>query len=161
MQKPISSANILRNQKGIALLETVPLLVIFVVLISFGMGFFGMIHTATLHSIGARTYAFETFRQRANLSYFRENGSGLERPINFTTKQWRYHAVQHESDPRNVFVATTRPISLGRVIASNPTNDDTHNQQIFQILPRNERIAVNPGWVMVGYGICLNANCGN
>lgn len=153
-------AQILKNEKGLAMLETIPLLVIFVVLISFGLGFYGVIHTAVLHSIGARTYAYETFRQRTNLYFFREDGSGLSRPINFKTKQWRYHAVQHESDDRDRFVATTRPIAFGRQLANADTNEQTHNQQVFSLLPRNERVSVNPAWVMVGYGICLNALCG-
>lgn len=143
------------------MLESIPLIVIFMILTSFGMGFFGLVHTAVLHSIGARTYAFETFRQRANLNYFREDGSGLTRPINYSKKQWRYHAVQHESDPRERFVATARPIAIGRSTAAADASQDTHNQQIFQLQPRNERVSVNPAWVMVGYGICLNASCGN
>jgi hypothetical protein len=152
---------ILRNEKGFAMLESVPLIVLFVVLTSFGLGFFGMIHTAVLHSIAARAYTFETFRQRANLYYFREDGSGLSRPINFSRKQWRYHAINHESDPRDLFVATARPIAIGRSTAAEDASIETHNQQIFQLQPRNERVSVNPGWVMVGYGICMNAQCGN
>lgn len=152
---------LLKNQKGLAMIETIPLIVIFIVMVSFGMGFFGVVHTAALHSIAARTYAYETFRNRANLYYFREDGSGLETPINFTTKQWRYHAIQNETDERQLFVATTRPIALGRGVAVSETNADTHNVEIFQILPRNERVSVNPVWIMVGYGICLNASCGN
>jgi hypothetical protein len=152
---------ILRNEKGFAMLESIPLIVLFVVLTSFGLGFFGMIHTAVLHSIAARAYTFETFRQRANLYYFREDGSGLTRPINFSRKQWRYHAINHESDPRDLFVATARPIAIGRSTAAADASVDTHNQQIFQLQPRNERVSVNPGWVMVGYGICMNAQCGN
>ncbi|MGZ3723897.1 MAG: hypothetical protein ACXVA9_13230, partial [Bdellovibrionales bacterium] len=95
---------ILRSQKGIALLETVPLMVIFVMLMSFGMGLFGVVHTAILHSIAARAYSFETFRQRTNLHYFREDGSGLVKStaMNFTKKGWRYHAIQHENDQRNL-----------------------------------------------------------
>lgn len=158
---PANALLILKNEKGLAMLEAVPLLVVFVVLVSFGLGFFGMVHTAVLHSIGARTYAFETYRQRTNLSYFRENGSGLTRPINFTKKGWRYQAVNHESDQQEKFVATQRPLAFGRTTASTDSNIETHNQQIFQILPRNERVAVSPAWVMVGYGICLNAGCGN
>jgi Flp pilus assembly protein TadG len=158
-----SALEILTNDRGTAMLETVPLLVIFVVLTSFGMGFFGVVHTAVLHSIAARTYSFETFRQRANLYYFREDGTGktANKSINFTSKGWRYHAVQHESDQRDKFVATTRPIALGRGVAQASANDNTHNIEIFGILPRNERTSVNPVWVMVGYGICLNAGCGN
>jgi len=152
--------SVLNNERGIALLETVPLIVLFVVLVSFGLGFFGIVHTAVLHSIGARTYAYETFRQRTNLYYFREDGSGRTRPINFSKKQWRYHAVQHETDPRERFVATTRPISFGRGTDNVEANLETHNVQIFQLASRNERVAVNPAWIMVGYGICLNAQCG-
>jgi hypothetical protein len=152
----------LRNEKGLAILETVPLIVIFIVMISFGMGFFGIIHTAALHSIAARTYAMETFRNRANLYYYREDGSGLDRPFNFFTKKWRYHAVQHESDPRDFFVATTRQISMGsNSVPAGDSAKETHNQGVYQILPRNEKISVNPAWIMVGYGICLDAQCGN
>ncbi len=150
----------LKNEKGLAILETVPLIVIFVMLMSFGMGFFGIVHTAALHSIAARTYAMETFRNRANLYYYREDGSGLERPFNFTNKGWRYHAVQHESDPRDLFVATARQISISASPPGDP-NKETHNQQIYQLQQRNEKISVNPAWIMVGYGICLNGQCGN
>lgn len=151
----------LRNQKGLAMLETVPLLVIFVVLLSFGMGFYGIIHTATLHSIAARTYALETFRQRTNLYYFRENLSGLTTPFNYSRKGWRYHAISHENDGRALFVATERPISLGRAVAASDATQETHNRQVYEILQRNERTSVNPAWVMVGYGMCLTPSCGN
>lgn len=152
----------LQDQKGMAILEAVPLLVIFVVLISFGLGYYGIIQTAILHSIASRTYAFETFRQRTNLYVFRENGTGLMagRALEYTRKGWRYHAVTNVTGPTDKFVSTPRPIALGRGVAAADANESTHNQQIFQILPRNERIAVNPAWVMVGYGICMNAGCG-
>lgn len=145
------------------MLETVPLLVIFVVLTSFGMGFFGVVHTAILHSIAARTYSFETFRQRTNLYYFREDGTGTSvgTAINYQSKGWRYHAIQNETDKRNKFVPTTRPIGMGRVTAAIDSSKATNNEEIYNILPRNERTSVNPVWVMVGYGICLNATCGN
>ncbi len=152
---------LLHNQKGFAMLESIPLVVIFALLVSFGLGFFGIVHTAVLHSISARSYSFETFRQRANLYYFREEASGLTSPIHFGKKQWRYHAVNHQSDSRTMFVATDRPIAIGRSTASGDSSSATHNQQIFQLQPRNERVSVNPAWIMVGYGICMNANCGN
>lgn len=153
----------LANEKGLAILETVPLIVIFVLLLSFGMGFFGVIHTAVLHSIAARAYSFETYRQRTNLYYFREDGSGLDRPFNFTRKGWRFQAVQHESDTRERFVSTTRPITIGKGTAADAGDNgvDTHNLQIYQMQQRNQRYSVNPVWVMVGYGICLNAACGS
>lgn len=142
------------------MIETVPLLIIFVVLVSSGLGLFGMIHTAILHSIGARTYAFETFRQRANLYYFRENDSGLTQPISYARKEWRFHGIQAENDDRRTFVATSRPISFGRPSESADANVQVHNQAIFNLPGRNDRVAVSPGWIMVGYGICLNASCG-
>jgi hypothetical protein len=153
----------LRNQKGLAMVETVPLIVVFVALLSFTLGLFGVIHTATLNSIGARTYAFETFRQRTDLSIFRENGSGLNagRALTYETKGWRFHAVNHESDDRNRFVPTTRLVAFGRELPEGANDISVHNQQIYELPRRNERIAVNPVWIMVGYGICLNAQCGN
>lgn len=151
----------LANEKGLAILETVPLIVIFVLLLSFGMGFFGIVHTAVLHSIAARAYSFETYRQRTNLYYFREDGSGLDRPFNFTRKGWRYQAVNHESDTRERFVSTTRPVTIGKGAEAGDANVETHNQNIYQLPVRNQRYSVNPVWVMVGYGICLNANCGS
>lgn len=155
------STQILSSEGGFAMIETIPLLVIFVILISFGLGFFGVIHTAILNSIASRTYAFETFRNRANLYYFRENGSGVSSPKTYHKKQWRFHAVQKEGDERSLFVATTRPITFGRKLDSEGPEGSTHNQKIFDLQARNEKVGVNPAWVMVGYGICLNASCGN
>lgn len=154
---------ILRSQKGIALLETIPLVVIFAMLLSFGLGLFGIIHTSILHSIGARAYSFETFRQRTNLYTFREDGSGLTpgKGLNFTKKGWRYHAVNHESDTRSKFVATVRPIALGGRVPAGDNSEGTNNVSIYEMQTRNERFSVNPAWIMVGYGICLNMKCGN
>jgi hypothetical protein len=143
------------------MLETVPLLVIFAMLMGFSLGFYGIIQTAILHSIAARTYAFETFRNRANLYYYREDGSGLTRPLNFTNKGWRFHAVTNESDGRDFFVPSMRSIAMGWGLASEKASETTHDKEIFALLPRNDRVGVNPAWIMVGYGICLNAGCGN
>lgn len=162
--KGLRSSSILRGEKGTALLETIPLLVVFVVLMSFGLGLFGAVHTAVLYSIAARTYSFETFRNRTNLYYFREDGSGLEpgKGIQFHKKGWRYQAVQNEADNRSLFVATTRPLAIGRGVAAANASGEVHNSTvIFGLQERNEKVDVSPIWVMVGYGICLNATCGN
>ena len=161
MKKLLRTPN-LRSQKGIALLETVPLIVIFAMLLSFGLGMFGIIHTAVLHSIAARAYSFETFRQRTNLYYFREDGSGLKaaESLNFTKKGWRYQAVQSDVDKRRYFIATTRPISIATREPAGDMSGQANNVGIYQMGARNDRISVSPAWIMVGYGICLNANCG-
>ena len=125
----------IKNENGLAMLETIPLLVLFIFLISFCLGFFGMVHTAVLHSIGARAYTFETFRQRTNLYYFREDQSGIPNPLNYQEKGWRFQAVNHESDQRLRFVGTERPISLGRAVRGTASTDDTHNLNVFQIRP--------------------------
>lgn len=153
------------NQKGQAILETVALLVVFIILLSFGLGFFGVVHTAILNSISARAYAFETFRNRTPLNYYREQGSVFDPsigPLYLGVKGFRFHAINHESEVRDKFVPTTRQIALGKTEAnSNASNLDVHNQQVWEIPARNQRTDVNPVWVMVGYGLCLNANCGN
>lgn len=151
----------LKSQRGIALLETTPLIVIFAMLLSFGLGMFGVIHTAVLHSISARAYAFETFRQRTNLYFFREDGTGLSSPLNYTKKGWRYHAIQAPG-LKGFFYPTTRQISLAMPTPSaGVDNTSIHDVAIYNLQPRNDRVAVNPVWVMVGYGMCLNMACGN
>lgn len=151
----------LSNQKGMAMIETIPLLVVFIVLLSFGVGFYGAIHTATLHSIAARTYAFETFRQRSNLNYFREDDSGLSDPRHYKTKGFRFHGVSHETDQRSLFISTARPIALGRSVATMENTGTTHNTKVFDLQRRNTSVGVNPIWIMVGYGICIDSRCGN
>lgn len=81
------------DQNGMATLESLPLLVIFTFLMSYGMGLFGAIHTGILQSIAARTYAFETFRNRSHLLIYRENISGLYYPLHTGNFGMRYHAV--------------------------------------------------------------------
>ena len=65
----------LSNQKGMAVFEIVPLLVLFVLLLNFVFGFFGIIHSGILNSIAARNYAFETFRNRTSLNYIRDEST--------------------------------------------------------------------------------------
>lgn len=158
MRSPVSK--LLKNQKGQALIETIPLLVIFVVLIGFGLGLYGVVQTSILHSIAARTYSWETFRQRTNLYYFREDTTGLTNPQQYYSKGWRYHAITHENDERLLFVATTRPISFPKPTDLVDNSQQVHDVQIYSLPQRNDRISVNPAWVMVGYGLCLNAGCG-
>jgi len=158
----MKKAKTLRNEKGMAMIEAIPLLVIFVVLLSFSLGFFGVVHTAILNSISARAYAFETFRDRTNLNYFREDGSALGSvgPLYLGTKGFRFHAINHENDNRPLFIATTRTIAMGQEEPEQQTGKDTHNSQVYSITQRNEKVNVNPVWIMVGYGICLNSGCG-
>ena len=84
----------LRNQKGTAMVEVVPLLVIFVLLINFSLGFFGVIHAGILNSIAARNYAFETFRNRAVLNYLRDIADSDD--VTYRREGFRFHGIKIE-----------------------------------------------------------------
>lgn len=159
--KPIKMKKHLSNEKGMATIEALPLLVIFLVFISYGMGLFGVIHTGILYSIAARTYAFETFRNRTNLTYFRENPSTASKPAHYKNMGMRFHVIQSDKATQEEIQATARPISIGRASASTSSSDSDHNTKIFALQTRNQSVGVSPAWVMVGYGLCLNANCGD
>lgn len=149
------------SEAGMASIEGIAMITIFLLLISYTLGFFGVIHTAILHSIGARGYAFETFRHRTNLTYFRE----VTKPEHYKKYGSRFHAVvsEHE-DNLYGFWASARPIAIGRSPAEkNRKNADTHNNKVPALRTgvRNEQVEVSPVWIKVRYGICLNSGCGD
>ncbi len=154
-----------KNEKGMATLETLPLLFIFLFLTSYTLGFFGVIHTAILSSIGSRAYAFETFRNRSNLLYFRD----IETPFrkHFKNERMRRHMVLSENRDDDQMRAVERAIRLGVPIQAGPSrndpsihNDKLFNDQFIQDKRRNTQVEVSPVWLMIGYGICLDTNCG-
>ncbi len=154
------AANNLRSQNGNAMLETIPLLAIFVMFVGFGLGLFGFIHTGILYSIAARAYTSEIFRNRTNLTYHRENLNAI-----LTNKPFegRYHFIQSDTVAAagdKPIVATARPIAMGTMAPKLQANKDVHNNKIFSLDVRNQNVGVSPAWVMVGYGMCLNAHCG-
>lgn len=156
----------LRNQKGMALVETLPILVIFLVMIAYMLGMFGVVHTGILNSISARAYAFETFRNRANLTYFRDQGGNAT--DHFANIGVRFHTVNSEtmgdsaSAPDGQY-ATTRPLAIGRKPAENKASASDHNTKVFELKTRNRigGVEASPAWIMTGYGICINAQCGD
>jgi hypothetical protein len=155
------------NERGLATLEAIPLLVVFVFLIAYSLGGFGIIHTAIMHSISARAYAFETFRNRANVTYFRDIPSDAAL-IHYREHGNRLHGVMSETRRNDdmAFRATERPIRVGITIEPGPSRNDLsiHNTKIHEDVladgKRNQNIEVGPAWIMIQYGICLNARCG-
>lgn len=148
------------NQKGLATVEAIPLLVIFVIFVGYGLGFFGSIHTAILQSIAARTYAFETFRNRTNLTYLRDTSWPT---FHYAEHQMRFHGIQPErniTQKYGLFTGTPRPIAIGTIVEPMKSSVEDHNVKIFQLERRNREVAVNPIWVKTAYGICLTASCG-
>lgn len=166
MNKKALKKSRLNNEKGMALIETVPILVIFIILIAYGLGFFGIVHTGVLNSISARAYAFETFRNRANLVYFRDRrtGEGFSHFANIGT---RFHTINSElkAGPAQTDgqFATTRPLTLGRRAPDAVARESDHNERVYSIERRNRKggVETSPAWIMVGYGICINAGCGD
>ncbi len=165
MKKVVRKKNKLKDQSGMALVETIPILVIFLILIAYGLGFFGVVHTGILNSIAARAYAFETFRNRSNVTYFRDKGNaGFSHFANIGA---RMHTVNSEK-VASIFVdegqfATLRPLALGRQVASSNTPEAQHNERIYSIEQRNRKggLEASPAWIMVSYGICINSKCGD
>lgn len=150
-----------------ATIETLPLLFIFLFLTSYTLGFFGIIHTGIMNSISARAYAFETFRNRSSLLYFRDTPNSDRK--HYKKSQSRTHMILDENREENdaQMRVTERPLRIGIPLQPGPSRQDPtiHNDKLFQedaIMDkkRNQRVEVSPVWVMVQYGICLNMQCG-
>lgn len=165
-----SQKSLLNNEKGSAMIEVIPVIFVIVTFLTFSLGFFGAIHSGILNSISARNYAFETFRHRSNLNYFRINADADNAQLSYAALGLRMHATNSESAPKNSgrpeWFATTRPININllssqKEVEASGTNKD-HNDQIPFIKEdeRNEKVGVNPIWIKSSYGICLNAACG-
>ena len=159
------SRNPLNNEKGMAVFEMIPIIIVIVLLVNFSLGFFGAIHTGILNSIASRNYAFETFRHRANLTYFRNNDASVA-VSTFQEVGHRVHGTIAEDSPANKWLATARTIDfldlkpkrtaeeVGSVASHNTTTWDVQDGTRFQ---KDE--GVNPIWIKTTYGICLNARC--
>lgn len=153
----------MKNEKGMATLEILPLIFVFIFLFAYMLGAFGVVHTAIKFSISARTYAFETFRNRTNLVYFRENSSTDSRQ--YRDNGNRFHAITTQGGE---FMPTERAIRMGMTIEPGPSRNDItiHNEKVhtadeLATGKRNQQVEVSPVWIMVSYGICLNAKCGD
>ncbi len=153
-----------KSEQGMATIETIPLLIIFLILLSYAIGYFGAIHTGILHSIAARNYAFETFRHRPNLTYFRDRQEPRYLGFYYQETQVRFHSISSGSAD-DQFMATERPISVGLNSSNSEKigrDSQTHNNRVPAIASnqRNADESVNPIWVKTSYGICINAACG-
>lgn len=170
--------SLIKNEKGMAVLELIPTLFIYMLLINFSLGFFGVVHSGILHNIASRNYAFETMRHRANLTYHRQ----YTPTNNFSKLGYRYGGIIFESantDDAQEFIAPVRPIAFTagfggndekngvdlsmRGPANEPNSTTLHNQSVRGLneAVRNEGISVSQIWIKSIYGICINAQCGD
>lgn len=147
----------LKSESGLASIEAIPLIVVFVMLTGYAMGMWGSVHSAILQSIAARTYAFETFGNRANLNLHRDTDPN---PLTNKRLGYRFHSIRSEASNEIEWHATARPLSIGFPAPEATGRESDHNTRIYEIGPRNRNVDVSPMWIMVGHGICLNARCG-
>lgn len=156
----------LSNNKGMAIFETIPIMVVIVLFVNFSLGFFGAIHTGIINSIASRNYAFHTFRNRSNLVYFKDQND-----IHFEKMRARLHgSISEKAKSKNsdTWNATARKIDF--IKFDNPAavitgNDKTQHNRIKDLpsgrIKENVHQGVNPIWIKTRYGICLDAICEN
>ncbi len=160
MKQPTSR---LKNEKGMAVLESVIIMFIFLVLARYTIGFFGVTHTAIVQSIASRNYTFEIFRHRTNLWYFRDNSPPALRYHNFEN---RLHGTNNEVKVRGTDdkqYPTERRIAMFTEEDPSGRNASDHENAIrdLQNGVRNTTISLDPVWIKTQYGICLTAQCGD
>lgn len=165
----------LKSNRGNAMIEVIPVLAIFVLLINFALGFFGIVHTGILNSIAARNYTFETFRNRANLSTLRDTedtayqiaSSGGK--VTYSHIGFRYHAViSDERQGNDTFYVTRRPARFSEIGNPEIFGSENHTrikgvvegEKASEVLGEERDAGVNPAWVRTLYGICMNSDCG-
>lgn len=160
----------LNNEKGMAVFEIIPIVVIIVMFINFSLGFFGAIHTGILNSIASRNYAFETFRNRTDLTYFRNSGPvGVE----FSKVKNRVHGTISEKQAAKVgktdppWSASSRLVdfmSFSNRAAEEIGNSKGEHAKTRELqegrVSESMHQGVNPIWIKTTYGICLDSSCG-
>ncbi len=171
------------NSKGFAVLESVPLLLVLMMLLGATLGSWGLVHTAILNSIAARHNAFFILNHRPDLHYRRDFGPHEYPGLSPLTADMRYYYGNNQS---RFFFVKSEKNSSGRnrtattrfVNFLNPQSKKEYypeeqgflkSAQQHNLLVTQEsqmparKIAtqrVDPAWIMVGYGICLNSTCG-
>ncbi len=165
------------NQQGNATVEMIPILFLFILLFNFTLGFFGIIHSGILNSIAARNYAFETFRNRSNLSYLRDEPGGDANCSSsgcYAETRFRFHGIVSEDAKPNYWVPTARNLKFidrGNLVSQELGRKD-HNNTVRKKSQIDEKtseafggdslsgdIGVSPVWIMTQYGICLDSLC--
>ncbi len=170
-----------KTEKGMAFVESIPVLFMIVVVFNFSLGFFGAIHSGILNSIASYNYTMETFRFRSNLMYFRP---GDNKMAHYMKSMNRVHGVtsdgviQDDTGGVNIWPATVRSIAFNNSVTKVETepvgaapNSVNHN---YKRTPAsgstwfidskyeadgNNMVKSPEIWVKTVYGICLNAEC--
>jgi len=150
------------GEAGFSLVETLPLIIVMSSLIGFLLGMWGMVHKNILASIASRNYAFETFNNRSNLVYFNDVRTLATNANSFELSGMRFHGYGEGGEGIKAF---TTPY---RFPAQETTNEppELHRTRIWSqaIIPDagegQEDGGTKSPWVLIGYGMCLDSNCG-
>jgi hypothetical protein len=163
----------LKDNRGMAVIEMIPIMILIVLLLNFSIGFFGIVHTANLNGISARNYMFETIRHRSNVDYHRSPA------INYNEVGSRYGGTISELvGDKDRWGATSRRLSWislfggrnsrsGVELNREPAGDgqqSVHNNSITGLAEagtRNERVEVYNVWIRSLYGLCHTSKCGD
>ena len=86
--------------QGMALVEILPLLVLFVTFFSLLLGFWGAIHSSLLQSIAARHYALEVINNRSHVEYHRDFRGSTAVQASLEARQANYHGEGRGSQAR-------------------------------------------------------------
>ena len=178
------------DQRGVAVIEMIFLLLVFVVLFGLTLGFWGSIHTATLQSISARHYSFEIINNRTHFEYHRDWSietvptppGNMFASKNFAVSK-KYHGdlgmrtfyvtgIRNQDDPVNVttrglnfFKEINRPTQMALpskgTISAYDQGGPAATAGFHQDIFNQLHGSVNPLWLMTGYGICLELSCGD
>lgn len=154
------------KQRGMAVLEIVPVIIVISVLLRYTYGFFGVIHGATVQSIAVRNYTFETFRHRFRLDMLREADYSQK---NKYLKGVRVHGVRDENsmsvngDPQWHVARRNIMFPSGNVQDDGQSNFQQRMNQQNKIAygSQNTDIDASPVWLAIRYGICIDYKCGN
>ena len=138
----------LRNHRGIAVAEMLPLLAIFIMLFGLIFGFWQSIHSGILQSIAARHYAFEVINNRTHFVYHRDTVEASGPTHYYRKNGHRFFAVvELQSLSKLELVPKEKEINL-------------FNKNQLSIPAVRDSNKVNPIWIKTGYGICIDFECG-
>ena len=157
--KTIRTSQKLTSQKGFASIEAILSITIFLIIFSFSLGFFGIVHSGIVNSIAARNYAFDTFNNRTYLTYHRDTQDAL-----FSNQKngFRLHLITTDKDDNQEadFIVTERRIAPFGPYKTTKKKGD-HRKMVEDAKNNNddEPYGFDPVWIKAGYGICLNASC--
>ena len=151
----------LKDTRGVAVAEMLPLLVVFVMLFGLTFGFWSTIHSGTLSSIGARHYAFEVLNNRTHFIYHRDEGAyagprGNGEKSYYKDHNFRFFAVVKKQGYPLKQKALERKLSL----FTKPDSSGGSNKMWINAVSRPNQYKANPIWIKAGYGICINFECG-